>query len=51
MKYTEQRKTVKSAKEKWQVTDKGKCIRTVADFSTQTLNARKAWNDIFQTQK
>jgi hypothetical protein len=42
---------MKAAKEKRQVTYKGKSIRITADFSTQTLNARRSWKDIFQAQK
>jgi L-lactate utilization protein LutC len=42
---------LKTAKEKRQVTYKGKPIRTTADFSTQTLNARRLWKDIFQALK
>jgi hypothetical protein len=42
---------LKSAKEKRQVTYKGKPIRITADFSTQTLTARKSWKDINQAMK
>jgi hypothetical protein len=27
---------------------KGKCIKTTADFSTETLKARRAWSEEFQ---
>jgi Zn-finger domain-containing protein len=36
---------------KRQVTYKGKSIRITADFSTQSLNARKSWEDIIQALK
>jgi hypothetical protein len=26
---------------------KGKSIRITADFSTETLNTKRAWNDVF----
>jgi hypothetical protein len=42
---------LKAAKEKRQVTYKGKPIRMTADFSTQTLNARRPWKDIIQALK
>jgi hypothetical protein len=42
---------LKSAREKCSVTFKGKRIRLTADFSEQTLNARSAWNDVFQVLK
>jgi hypothetical protein len=42
---------LKAAKEKRQVTYKSKPIRVTADFSSQTLNARKSWKDIIQTLK
>jgi hypothetical protein len=35
----------KVAKDKKQVTYKGKPIRTTAGFSTQTLNTRRSWKD------
>jgi hypothetical protein len=42
---------LKASKEKRQVTYKGKPIRITADFSTQTLNARRSWKDIIQALK
>jgi hypothetical protein len=42
---------LKAAKEKQQVTYKGKPIRITSDFSVQTLNARRLWKDMFQTLK
>jgi hypothetical protein len=42
---------LKAAREKHHVTCKGKPIRITADFSTETLKARSAWNDVFQFPK
>jgi hypothetical protein len=39
---------LKAAREKCQVTYKGKAIRIIAHFSTETPKARRAWNDVFQ---
>jgi hypothetical protein len=36
---------------KRQVTYTGKSIKITADFSTQTLNPRRPWRDIFQALK
>jgi hypothetical protein len=41
-------KILKIVKEKKQVTYKGKPIKITADFSTETLKARRAWNEVFQ---
>jgi hypothetical protein len=38
-------------KEKRQITYKGKPIRITADFSTQTLNTRRSWRNIYQALK
>jgi hypothetical protein len=40
---------LKAVREKNQKTYKGKPIKITADFSTETLKARRAWNEIFQT--
>jgi hypothetical protein len=42
---------LKAVNQKRQVTYKGKPIRITADFSTQTLNARRSWKDIIQALK
>jgi hypothetical protein len=42
---------LKAAKEKRQVTYKGKPIRITADFSTQTPKARRSWKDRIQALK
>jgi hypothetical protein len=39
---------LKAAKEKKQITYKGKPIKITADFSTETLKARRAWSEVFQ---
>ena len=38
-------------REKNQITFRGKPIRISADFSIQTLKARRAWNNIYQALK
>jgi hypothetical protein len=43
-------KILKAAKEKRQVMPKRKFIRIIADFSTQTVNAR-SWKEIFWALK
>jgi hypothetical protein len=45
----EQRKKIKTSKEKGQVTYKGSPIRITPDFSTETIKARKAWSEVMQT--
>ena len=42
---------MKATREKHQITYRGRLIRIAADFSTQTLKARRAWNNIFQALK
>uniref|UniRef100_A0A8D2DK81 L1 transposable element RRM domain-containing protein n=1 Tax=Sciurus vulgaris TaxID=55149 RepID=A0A8D2DK81_SCIVU len=42
---------LKAVREKNQITFRGKPIRISADFSIQTLKARRAWNNIFQALK
>ena len=37
--------------EKWLVTFKGTLIRLSADFSTETLQARREWHNIFKVMK
>jgi hypothetical protein len=39
---------LKSVREKKQITNKGKPIKITADFSTETLKARRAWGEISQ---
>jgi hypothetical protein len=40
--------TLKAVREKKQITYKGKSIKITADFSRETLKARRAWGEIFQ---
>jgi hypothetical protein len=39
---------LKAVREKKQITYKGKPIKITADFSTETLKARRAWGEIFR---
>jgi hypothetical protein len=39
---------LKAVRKKKQETYKGKCIKITADFSTETLKARRAWGEIFR---
>jgi hypothetical protein len=38
---------LKVVREKKQITYKGKPIKIIADFSTETLKARRAWSEVF----
>ena len=49
IKYKE--KILKTAREKQQITYKGIPIRLTADFSAETLQARREWQDIFKVMK
>ena len=42
---------LKAARERQQVTYKGKLIMLSADFSPETLQARREWHDIFKMLK
>ena len=44
-------KILKAAREKKQITYKGTPIRLLADFSTETLQARREWHDILKVMK
>uniref|UniRef100_A0A8C8W9N3 L1 transposable element RRM domain-containing protein n=1 Tax=Panthera leo TaxID=9689 RepID=A0A8C8W9N3_PANLE len=46
-KYTDKEKILKAAREKKSLTYKGRQIRFTADLSTQTWQARKEWQEIF----
>ena len=46
-KIKDKEKILKAAREKKQITYKGTLIRLSADFSTETLQARRDWHDIF----
>ena len=43
-------RVLKAAREK-KVTYKGKPIRLTSDFSTETLQVRREWHDIFNAMK
>ena len=47
-KIKEKERILKSASEKQRVNYKGTPIRLSADFSTETLQARREWQDIFK---
>ena len=49
IKYKE--KTLKAAREKQQITYKGIPIRLTADFSAETLQARREWQDMCKVMK
>ena len=49
IKYKE--KILKTTREKEQITYKGIPIRLTADLSAETLQARRAWQDIFKVMK
>ena len=42
---------LKAAREKRQITYKGTPIRLTADFSAETLKARREWHDIFSDER
>ena len=42
---------MKATREKQQITYKGTSIRLTADFSAETLQARREWHDIFKVMK
>ena len=42
---------MKAAREKQQIIYKGTAIRLTADFSAETLQARREWQDIFKMMK
>ena len=46
-KYKDKEKILKVARDKHALTYKGRLIRLVADLSTETWQARKEWQEIF----
>jgi hypothetical protein len=46
-----EQRILKAAREKGQIIYKGRPIRIISDFSTETLKARRVWTDIFQFLK
>ena len=50
-KIKDKKKLLKAAREKQQITHKGTPIRLTADFSAETLQARREWHDILKVMK
>ena len=50
-KFQDKERILKAAREKQEVTYKGAPIRLAADFSMETLQARRDWQRIFQVMK
>ena len=50
-KIKEKERTLKAAREKETVTYKGVPIRPSADFSKETLQARRGWKEVFKVMK
>ena len=50
-KVSDEERILKAAREKQNVTYKGTPIRLSADFSTETLQARREWQEIFKVLK
>ena len=50
-KIKDKEKLLKAAREKRQITYKGTPTRLTADFSAETLQARREWHDIFKVMK
>ena len=51
MKIKHKEQILKAAREKQQITHKGIPIRITADLSTETLQARREWQDILKIMK
>ena len=50
-KYKDKERILKAARDKRALTYKGRHIRVVADLSTETWQARKEWQEIFNVMK
>ena len=50
-KIKDKEKILKATREKQQITHKGTPIRLSADFSAETLQARREWHDMFKVMK
>ena len=50
-KIKDREKLLKATREEQQITYKGTPIRLTADFSTENLQARREWHDIFKVMK
>jgi hypothetical protein len=48
LKQVQRLEILKAVRQKKQITYKGKSIKITADFSTETLKARRAWGEVFQ---
>ena len=46
-KYKDKERILKAARDKWALTYKARHIRVVTDLSTETWQARKEWQEIF----
>ena len=51
IKFKDKERILKAAREKQLVTYKGAPIRLSTDFSTETLQARRDWHQVFQVMK
>ena len=49
--FKDKERILKAAREKQEITYKGTAIRLAADFSTETLQASREWQKIFQVTK
>ena len=50
-KFQDKERILNAAREKQEVTYKGASIRLAADFSMETLQGRREWQEIFQVMK
>ena len=50
-KFQDKERILKAAREKREVTDKGAPVKLATDFSMETLQARREWQEIFQVMK
>ena len=50
-KFQDKERILKAAREKQEVTYKGAPIKLAADFSTETFQARREWQELFQVMK
>ena len=50
-KFQDKERILKAARETQEVTYKGAPIRLAADFSMETLEARREWHEIFQVMR
>ena len=50
-KFQDKERILKAIREKQELTYKGAPIRLAADFSRETLQARREWQEIFQIMK